>query len=84
MLFTPGYIFSILLAIWLLSLIGCIVLGIFCYRLVADRRHLRARLEQVTRLTSGSRSRDVDGDNDPSAAAPLSLPPDPDRETGAP
>jgi hypothetical protein len=47
MLYTPAYIFTILLGIWVLSLIGCIVLGVVCYRLLGERRRLRARLAEV-------------------------------------
>lgn len=46
MLFTPADI-TLLLGIWLLSLVGCIALAIVCYRLVLDRRHLRGRLEPL-------------------------------------
>lgn len=47
MLFTPAYIFTILLGIWVLSLVGCIALGIVCYRLIVDRGRLLLRLERV-------------------------------------
>ena len=48
--FTPAYIFTLLLGIWVISLVGCIALGICCYRLVADRRRLRACLKQADML----------------------------------
>ena len=46
--FTPAYIFSVLLGVWVLSLVGCIALAIFCYRLLIDRGKLLLRLEQAT------------------------------------
>ena len=47
MLFTPAYFFTLLLGIGVLSLIGCIALGIFCYRLIVDRGRLLLRLERL-------------------------------------
>lgn len=47
MLFTLAYIFTILLGMWVLTLVGCIALGIFCYRLIVDRGRLLLRLERV-------------------------------------
>lgn len=47
MLFTPAYILTILLGLWVLSLIGCIALCIFCYRLIVDRGRILLRLERV-------------------------------------
>jgi hypothetical protein len=47
MLFTPAYIFTLLLGIWVLSLAGCIALGIFSYRLIVDRGRLLLRLERL-------------------------------------
>ena len=47
MLLTPAYIFSILLGIWALSLVGCVALAIFCYRLIVDRGRLLLRLERL-------------------------------------
>ena len=47
MLFTPAYIFTILLGIGIVSLVGCIALAVFCYRLIIDRGRLLLRLERV-------------------------------------
>lgn len=55
MLFTPAFIFSILLGIWVLSLVGCLGLAIFSYRLLVDRGRLLLRLEQVPPQPPGSR-----------------------------
>jgi hypothetical protein len=43
---TPAYFFTLLLGIWVLSVVGCIALGILCYRLLAERRCLQAQLEE--------------------------------------
>ncbi len=49
MLLTPASIFTLLLGISVLSLVGCIALGIFCYRLLVDRGRLLLRLERMHR-----------------------------------
>ncbi|HYP19027.1 MAG TPA: hypothetical protein VEY08_03055 [Chloroflexia bacterium] len=80
MLFTPAYIFTILLGIWVLSLVGCIMLGIACYRLLSERKRLRARLSQLDALPPSAQR-----ENAARSAARLDpslpiLPPAPDRE----
>ncbi|MFT4037605.1 MAG: hypothetical protein QM692_05445 [Thermomicrobiales bacterium] len=44
MLLTPAYIFILLLSIGALAVVGCIVLGVMCWRLLAERRRLRREL----------------------------------------
>jgi hypothetical protein len=46
MLITPAYMFTLLSGIRVLSLVGCITLAIFCYRLTVDRHPLPGRPEQ--------------------------------------
>lgn len=52
--FTPAYIFSLLLGIGVLSLVGCLALAIFCYRLLVDRGRLLLRLERSAAQPAGS------------------------------
>ena len=84
MLFTPAYIFTILLGIWVLSLVGCIVLGIVCYRLIAERKRLRARLAQFDALSPGAQQAHAGHGAplpDPSLAfQPADSEPEPDAE----
>lgn len=54
MLSTPAYFFSILLGLGVLSLIGCILLGILCYRLIVDRGRLLLRVEELIAQRPGA------------------------------
>lgn len=44
LLLTPGYLFILLLSLGALAVIGCVVLGVVCWRLLAERRRLRREL----------------------------------------
>ena len=76
MLFTPAYIFTILFGIWVLSLMGCIMLGIVCFRLIVERKRLRARLAQLDALPPGAQHTNTSngvGFPDPALASPPSV-----------
>lgn len=79
MFVTPVYIFTILLGIWVLSLVGCIALGIFCYRLIVDRGRLLLRLEQAIAQPPGL---DVGGLQEGSYLSDVSLPLAPQTPAG--
>lgn len=81
MLFTPAYIFTLLLGIWVLSLVGCIALAICCYRLIVDRGRLLLRLETLDALAPGP---SVGGLQEGAYLSDVSLPLAPSAPDGEP
>jgi hypothetical protein len=80
MLYTPAYIFTLLLAVWVLSLIGCVVFGIACYRLLDERRRLRAQLDQVAKRQPFIQSNALQASARSANATPFHSPHDADRD----